>query len=329
MNRASDVDAEQERLGARIAAVTGWEVRRPVRVFADTTYYTNFVRGDVLRLAGRDYVVVGEAVEGRFGLDDQPKPWVKVVRALDDGAELFLKLVFHEHFTTRLGAVEVRRERSQVKESLILDLVRGHPHFMQGATVRDAAGNGVRVIELIRGPSLYGTLLDLPLDHERYAAEVMPGVFREMLAAVTALTLLDRAGTMHGDLRNDHLLVDAETGRYRWIDFDMDADFPAFDLWCLGNVLGFVAGKGIVTFHDLGRGSARAPTLGPGDASAVFPARVMNLGKVYPYLPARLVRVLARYSVAVGAAGFYRSLDELLDDLHDVAAGLAAAPASR
>ena len=33
--------------------------------------------GDVLRLAGNDYLVLGNAREGRFGIDDQPKFWVK------------------------------------------------------------------------------------------------------------------------------------------------------------------------------------------------------------------------------------------------------------
>jgi hypothetical protein len=32
--------------------------------------------GDVMRLAGNGYLVSGNAQEGRFGIDDQPKYWM-------------------------------------------------------------------------------------------------------------------------------------------------------------------------------------------------------------------------------------------------------------
>jgi hypothetical protein len=46
--------------------------------------------------------VVADMREGRFGIDDQPKYWVKKAVELETGELRILKLVFHEEFTTRM-----------------------------------------------------------------------------------------------------------------------------------------------------------------------------------------------------------------------------------
>ncbi|MBI5478656.1 MAG: hypothetical protein HY906_07375 [Deltaproteobacteria bacterium] len=317
---------EQARLRARIGALTGRQLPGPIRTFTDSSNYCALVGGDVLRLGGREYFILGDMTEGRFGLDEQPKPWVKRAVDLGSGGDRILKLVFEEHFSARIGPIKIRCTRSATKESQVLTAVRGHPSFMQGTTELDDLGQPVRVIEFITGPSLYHTILNLDMSHAQYAEEVLPGVFRGMLEAFAALAVLGAARLQHGDIRNDHLLVEPATGRFCWIDFDLNVNFSDFDLWSLGNVLGFVAGKGIVTF----RGLAEDPAVGPallagldrGDASVFFPYRVMNLHKVYPYLPAGLGRVLGHFSLGGDVTRFYRTLDELVDELRAVEAEL-------
>ena len=46
-----------------------------------------------------------EEREGRFGLGGEPKFWVKRALTLDTGRTHILKLVFHEEFTLRVGAL--------------------------------------------------------------------------------------------------------------------------------------------------------------------------------------------------------------------------------
>ena len=84
--------------------------------------------------------------------------------------------MFHEQFTTTLGAFTVRCVRDMDKESRVLELVEGDERFMQGHSVRDAAGNNVRVIDRIQGPSLFNKVALLREDHETYFHETLPGL---------------------------------------------------------------------------------------------------------------------------------------------------------
>ena len=50
--------------------------------------------GDVVVLKGRPYLVRHNAKEGRFGIDDDVKFWVKRAIDLQNGASKIIKLVF-------------------------------------------------------------------------------------------------------------------------------------------------------------------------------------------------------------------------------------------
>ena len=50
--------------------------------------------------------------EGRFGLDDEPKYWVRRAIDLTDGSTKILKLVFHEEFDIKIGEIKVKCFRS-------------------------------------------------------------------------------------------------------------------------------------------------------------------------------------------------------------------------
>jgi hypothetical protein len=113
---------------------------------------------------------------------------------------------------------------------------------------------------------------------------------------------------------NDHIILDDETKRARWIDFDFDRPSLTFDVLSLGNVLNCVAAKGFVTFHTLQRTQPELlARINDGDGSMFFLHRVMNVHRIYPSVPPRLAAMLERFSVAGRAR--YQSAQQVADDL--------------
>jgi hypothetical protein len=304
-------DAEEDRINRQAERIIGEPFSgRPV-VFEDTTNYLYIDRGHFIGLEGELYLVRGNEREGRFGLDEQPKFWVKRVIALSSGRRHILKLTCQEAF-------KVTCIRDGNKESEVLQRVRGDTRFMQGHSVRDSRGNLVRILDLIDGIDLLNHVYSLNTPHEEYFYVHFPSILARTTAAVHGIQLLNENGLCHGDIRNDHLLVERTTGQFRWIDFDLTQDFSAFDLWSLGNVLHFIAGKGFISFQDALRENPQLKgRLTEEDASVFFPHRIMNLGKVFPYLPKKLTSVLARFSA--GARTPYDSIAQLVSDLNDCA----------
>lgn len=305
---------------------------RTLRVVTDTTEVFRVERDDVLLLAGRPYWIRGYEREGRFGLDDEPKYWVRRAIDLSDGATRIIKLEFHEEFRTSIGGIEIRRFRSPRKEARILDAVRGHPHFMQGSWALDAAGNNVRVLEYIRGQRYDEVIAGLDGDHHDYFHRHFPGVLADFMDLVRAIRFLHERGEKHGDIRRDHVIRDRDGGVNRWIDFDYDyvqgESLFAFDLQGLGNILVFLVGRGDVLLPELRRDQpALYAGLAPEDLSITFGNRVANLRKVYPYVPESLNRVLLHFSE--GANLFYDAADQLLEDLAGAQADLMATTGRR
>ena len=142
-----------------------------------------------------------------------------------------------------------------------------------------------------------------------------------MRDALDAMAWLNRQGERHGDIRNDHLIVDPDTGRLGWIDFDLSVAASDIDVHCAGNVLLFVVAQGIVTFADARRllPPAAPDPFEPADAALVFSNRVANLRKLYPYLPEGLNELLMRYSV--DAPEPFATMDEVVAALDGSSAG--------
>ncbi len=292
-----------------------------VVIFEDTTNFMSIERDHFIDLRGKLFLVRCNEREGRFGLEDQPKFWVKRALALDTGRTHVLKLIFHEEFNVRVGTIQVRCVRSEEKEGRVLQLVRGDPRFMQGHTARDSGGNLVRVIDFIPGIDLLGHLREMKPSHEQYFQTLFPDILANVLECFRGIARLHEAGLCHGDIRNDHILVERETGRFRWIDFDLDQDFPDHDVWSLGNILHCIAGKGFVTFREvLSARPELAGSLVGDDASALYSHRVMNLRKVFPCIPDKLNEVLLRFSA--GTRVYYDSVDQILSDLENCAAAM-------
>jgi hypothetical protein len=303
-----------ELLRRRARELAGIELPGAPRVLRDTTNFIPIDRGDLVELGGHPYLVLGNEREGRFGIDDQPKYWVKRAVSLRTGRKHVLKLLFNESFSHEVAGQRHAAHRSASKEAEVLAAVRGHPNFMQGTSVADEGANLVRVLDFIEGPTLLEHLGGLAATHEQYVETALPALLAEIYDCVGGIAFLHGCGLCHGDIRNDHVILDVRTGRARWIDFDFARPSLAHDVWSLGNVLNCVLAKGFVTFHELRR--TRPDLLARverDDASVFFPHRVMNVDRIYPHLPSCLARILRRF--AAGHCVRYRRADEVRDEL--------------
>jgi hypothetical protein len=297
------------------------------RIIDDTSDFYRLEDNDVLLLGGTSFRITGYEREGRFGLDEEPKHWVRRAVDLSDGSTKVIKLVFREEFETRIGELVIRRFRSPRKEARILDLVRDQPHFMHGRWALDAAGNTVRILDYIRGRRYDELVVERGEDHHDYFHRFFPEVLGQYAELVEAIRFLHDRGEKHGDIRRDHIIWDREQNVSRWIDFDYDyvhGESPfSFDLQGLGNVLIFLAGRGDVLVPELRREQpALLATLTREDLNISFQNRVANLRKIFPYIPDSLNRMLLHFSA--GANLFYDGADQLLDDLARARADVAA-----
>jgi hypothetical protein len=151
----------------------------------------------------------------------------------------------------------------------------------------------------------------------------LPEILGRLVGAFEAIAMIHERGLHHGDIRNDHLLIESETDQFRWIDFDFCQDIPDYDVWSLGNVLVYVVGKGEHTFHEVEAGRLQVPSgvrLTKHDASAFFKHRIMNLAKLFPWIPPELNDILMHFSYETQV--FYETANDLLDDLRPVVESL-------
>ncbi len=293
--------------------------RVPKRVkIKDTDDFFRVDYDDVVVLNEVPFFVRNNEREGRFGLEDEPKFWVKRAINLLTGEVKILKWVFKERFDARIGNLVFECVRSPQKEARILEIVQGRSDFMQGTTVADSAGHPLRILDYIHGKTLSQIASALGSGHEDFFYTHFPILLEEYVALVEAIRFLHEHGEKHGDIRRDHLIKDDTTGRYRWIDFDFNYRHGesrfAYDLFGLGNILLFLVGRGDVTTQGLLRESPDLlERLDEDDLNIVFHNRVANVRKIYPYIPERLNRVLMHFSL--GAPVYYETTEELLEDL--------------
>jgi hypothetical protein len=298
-------------------------LRRASRVFTDTTDFTSIDYGDVLQVEDRYFLITSYTKEGRFGVDEQVKQWVPKVEDLATGVSYIVKLVFYETFEIQLGPFTIPCYRSPEKEARILELVQGRPHFMQGELLLDAVGNLIRVIVPVSGNRLDKVIHRSELPHQAYFFEELPDILARFLEAMQAIGFLHEHGFRHGDIRRDHIFVDRNTGVFYWIDFDYEFYLPekpfALDLLELGNVLIYLTGKGDYNpreiLADPKMGDTVLQTIVPSDYALLSQNRIVNLRKLFPYIPEKLNNVLLHFSL--GAEVFYETVDELQQDLSD------------
>ncbi len=296
-------------------------------IITDTSNFFQVRNDDVVILGGTPFWIRGYEREGRFGLEDEPKYWVRRAIDLEDGSTKIIKLEFREEFETSIGDIVIKRFRSPRKEARILDLVREHRNFMHGRWVLDAAGNNVRILDFIRGRRFDEIIAERGTDHGDYFRRTFPEVLAQYVELVRAIKFLHDRGEKHGDIRRDHIIRDLDGGSNRWIDFDYNylhgESMFRFDLQGLGNILIFLAGGGDVLVPDLSRTNRELyVTLTPDDISISFGNRVANLRKIFPYLPDSLNLILLHFSA--GAKVFYDDTGQMLDDLAGATADVAS-----
>ncbi len=301
-------------------------VPRRFRLHQDTTDFFRVEYDDVVLISDKPYLIRHNARELRYGLEDEIKFWVKRTLDLTDGSLKIMKLVFFEKFTTQVAGIRFECFRSPRKEARILELVSGHPHFMHGYSAEDAKGNLIRILDFIQGKTLAAHVSSFPPGHEAYFHLHFPGILDRFIDAVEAIRFLHEQGEKHGDIRRDHILVDRHSEEYRWIDFDFNyrhrENIFGYDLFGLGNILAFIAGQGDVVIQELRkRGHPALDNLGQGDLNVVFPNRVVNLKKIFPYIPQHLNRVLLHFSK--DAHWFYENTAQFLEDLRAARATLS------
>jgi hypothetical protein len=293
------------------------------KVYKDTTDFFRIEYGDIVILDGNPFLIRHNAKEGRFGLDEEEKFWVK--RSIDLCSEKtkIIKCVFSEKFNAHIGGIEFECFRSPRKEARILNLVKNLPNFMQGYSVQDDHENIVRILDFIYGISLADHIREIAMtmNHETYFYQYFPKILDNYILCVEGIRFLHEHGEKHGDIRRDHILIDRETGQYRWIDYDYNfrhrENIYGYDLFGLGNVLIYLVGMGDTVYQDLQRSNHPSlDQLAEGDVNIVFNNRIANLKKVYSYIPDGLNRILMHFSK--GANIFYDHTTQLLDDLCEV-----------
>jgi serine/threonine protein kinase len=292
-----------------------------LKVITDTSDFFRVDYDDVVVLENHPYFVRNYEREGRFGIEEEPKFWVRRALDLMDGSTKIIKMVFIEKFKASIGEYTFDCVRSPKKEANILEMVRGHPNFMQGFSVKDASGNIIRIINFIRGKSLAEHVLELGEGHEEYIYNHFPSVLDEFIELVTAIKFLHDRGQKHGDIRRDHIIREKDTGQNKWIDFDFNylhkENMFGYDLYGLGNVLVYLAGRGDVTVQQLKK--CESPVLDrltSEDMNIVFNNRLVNLKKVYSYIPDALNIILLHFSL--GADIYYENTDDFISDMQEV-----------
>ncbi|MBF0591504.1 MAG: hypothetical protein HQL02_05390 [Nitrospirae bacterium] len=314
-NRSYDTDDLRQMIAQYVGSA---RVPCKIRIMEDTSDFFRIEYDDVVLLGGRPYLMRNNQKEGRFGIDDEPKFWVRKAIDLVDGSEKIIKMVFHERYSASVGGIIFDCVRSPRKEARILDKVGRHERFMHGFAVNDSAGNIIRVIDYIRGVNFSAHVLSLNKNHEHYYHAHLKEVMDEFIVLVQAIEFLHSCDEKHGDIRRDHIIMDSDSGKGRWIDFDYTfasrQNRFGYDLFGLGNILTFIAACGDVTVQTLQKNNPHLlQQLREEDMNIVFQNRLVNLKKVYPYVDGALNLVLLHFSN--GANVFYDTVGEFLDDL--------------
>ncbi len=290
------------------------------RVFTDTSDIFSIDHDDIVKIGDKHYRVTGHEMERRFGMDE-PKFWVKRAVDLDTGEKKILKLTFLESFETNFGGARITCFRNPEKEAQILEAMMDHPLFMHGSASRDEQGNIIRILDIVPGPNFFLYIDSFRMGHRSYFEKTLPRVLKRLVKAFEAIRHLHSMGFKHGDIRNDHIIVERDTGNYVWIDFDYDYEALenpySLDIFGLGNILINAVGKGFhniqMILGDPAVYGGLADRLEREDFSIIHKRRFINLRKLYPYLPKALNDILMHFSI--GANVYYEMVDEMVEDL--------------
>jgi len=291
------------------------------KLITNTSNIFAIQRDDEIILGNRRYRVTGHVYEQRFGIED-PKIWVKRVEDCETGEKKIIKLTYLESFKTTVGGVDIRCFRDPEKEGNILNLVQDHPNFMQGKMCRDQEGHNIRVLDIVQGPNYFDYVDCIRIPYESYFEKMLPVLLRNLVRAFEAIRFLHVHNFRHGDVRNDHLIIDKTTGQYVWIDFDYDFECwenPfSLDIFGMGNLILYTVGKGFHTYYEIKNNpylyKDLVAKLDPDDFAVLYKQRLVNLQKLYPQIPTLLNNVLMHFSRRTEV--YYEYAEEVIEDLN-------------
>lgn len=293
------------------------------KIFTDTSDFYAIDYGSELHLPdGKVFTIIGNARERRFGIED-PKFWVKNAIDNETQEKKIIKIEYFESFITTLAGVKIRCFRDPNKEGKILDLVKDHPYFMHGSVYIDPKGLNIRILDVVRGQNLYTYIDGLDVDYTKYYYEILPGILKKLVDAFEAIKFLHENGFRHGDIRNDHIIIENSTEKLVWIDFDYDYESTenpfGLDIFGIGNVLLNTIGKGFHTLYMIDgyrdKYGDLAENLYAEDFSLLDKWRYVNLKNIYPIITDKLNNILLHFSK--GTEVYYESVQEILDDLKE------------
>jgi hypothetical protein len=77
--------------------------------------------------------------------------------------------------------------------------------------VLDGSPYLIRVLNFIKGQSLYDYVEGLGLDHQTYFIDRLPVILNNFIECIEAVRFLHEYGEKHGDIRRDHILIDRQS----------------------------------------------------------------------------------------------------------------------
>ncbi len=180
----------------------------------------------------------------------------------------------------------------------------------------------IRSLENDYEPNFISYIDSFRMKYDIYFKNILPDILQKLVRAFEAIHFLHKNGFRHGDIRNDHLMIENETGNFVWIDFDYDFQVTenpfSLDMFGLGNILAYAIGKG---FHNAYMIANDTYTYGDlinridgGDFSLSDKRRLLNLKKLYPSIPSTLNNIIMHFSSS--AEVYYEFVDEIIEDLN-------------
>jgi len=193
---------------------------------------------------------------------------------------------------------------------------------MKGKDFKDVKGNNIRVLDVVRGKHFLSYIDSFRMTYDHYFNTVLPDILHKLVDVFKAINFLHINGYRHGDIRNDHLYIERETGNFIWIDFDYDFEATenpfSLDIFGLGTILSYAIGKGFHTVHMIINDPHTYGTLldhiSEDDFSLLDQTMFLNLKKLYPIIPRPLNDILMHFSKSTDI--YYEFVDEIIEDLN-------------
>lgn len=204
--------------------------------------------------------------------------------------------------------------------------VPSHDNIVRGYSLVDESGDILIVTEFTEGEKLQDYLSEFGVDHKRYFLESFPEILNNFMGAIRGVEHIVKNG-FYNEFAIYHIWIDKKTGRYILFDFDLPStelsklqalkDLESSTISNIGGSLcEIVAPLGIYEYEAVHDEEMYFDELGITDADFNEYNLLVDLQKVYPYIPDELNKILLRFGR--DASNPYTSISELYSDLESV-----------